>query len=122
MQHTVLDRERLEVSMAFRKKFHHGELLKNYIIDHKINRKGGINRLAEVLGLTRQAIYLLYQEKVILEKHRIKIIKHLELPQAFFPEIEYIPCQERYYNLMEKYIRLQEKYDALKSTVFGTEE
>lgn len=65
---------------------HHGLLLKNYINNNKINRKGGLNQLIEVLGITRQAIYVMYGQREIKKKHRDIIIKHLKLPDNFFPD------------------------------------
>ncbi len=64
---------------------HHGLLLKNYITNNSVNRKGGLNKLIEVLGITRQAIYVMYGQREIKEKHRKIIIKHLKLPDNFFP-------------------------------------
>jgi len=65
---------------------HHGLLLKNYINNNKVNRKGGLNNLIEVLGLTRQAIYVMYGQREIKKKHRDIIIQHLKLPDNFFPD------------------------------------
>ena len=66
---------------------HHGHLLKNYITQNDINKKGGLNNLADALGITRQGIYVLYEQKEIKEKHRKTITQHLGLPENFFPDV-----------------------------------
>ncbi|WP_103867430.1 hypothetical protein [Aquimarina sp. I32.4] len=67
-------------------KYHHGKILKDYILENKLNRKGGINRLAKALHMTRQGIYSLYKQKVIKIYNRRAITEYYNLPEDFFPD------------------------------------
>lgn len=67
---------------------HHGLLLKNYIKEQGVNKKGGLNQLIEALGITRQGIYVLYEQREIKKKYRDSILEHLNLPDNFFPKAE----------------------------------
>ena len=88
---------------------HHGLLLKNYITQNDINKKGGLNNLADALGITRQGIYVLYDQKEIKEKHRNAIIEHLDLPKNFFPDIPSVELKHNTYvmELQQKLIQTQ---------------
>ena len=66
---------------------HHGILLKNYITQNEVNKKGGLNKFAESIGLTRQGVYHLYQQKELSKKHQETIIEYFSLPENFFPDI-----------------------------------
>lgn len=80
--------------------YRHGDLLKEYIKENKLNRKGGINGLASELGLSRQGVYVLYKQEVIKKTYREKIIKHFNLAADFFPDPKEIE-QERERKLNE---------------------
>lgn len=88
---------------------HHGILLKNYITQNDINKKGGLNNLVEALGITRQGLYVLYDQKEIKEKHRQAIKEHLGLPDNFFPDIPSIELKHSAYvmELQQKLIEAQ---------------
>ncbi len=64
----------------------HGHLLKKYIEQNKLNRKGGINGLATELGVSRQGVYVLYKQEVIKKRYREKIIAYFDLDRNFFPD------------------------------------
>ncbi|WP_271729377.1 S24 family peptidase [Aquimarina algiphila] len=83
--------------------YHQGHILKKYVTAHGINRKGGIKTLAKALGLTRQGIYVLYDQEVIKEKYRNIIIEHLELQADFFPKP--LKLKDQLQELNEKYIQ-----------------
>lgn len=88
---------------------HHGHLLKNYITQNDINKKGGLNNLADALGITRQGVYVLYEQKEIKEKHRKTITQHLGLPENFFPDVVSEELKHNSYiiELQEKLIKAQ---------------
>lgn len=90
---------------------HHGLLLKNYITQNDINKKGGLINLAEALGITRQGVYVLYDQKEIKEKHRQAIIEHLNLPNNFFPDIPSIELKQSAYviEIQQKLIQTQDE-------------
>ncbi|MFC5048297.1 hypothetical protein ACFSTE_02630 [Aquimarina hainanensis] len=67
-------------------KYHHGKILKDYILENRLNRKGGINRLAKALRMTRQGIYSLYKQKEIKIYNRRTITDYYNLPEDFFPD------------------------------------
>lgn len=90
--------------------FHHGALLKDYITKNRINRKGGLQKLADELGLTRQGLYALYQQPEIKEKHRDTLINYLELPEGFFPKnLSGEHSKDLIIELQNKCIRLQQQ-------------
>lgn len=90
--------------------FHHGDLLKEYITKNKINRKGGLQKIADTLGLTRQGLYALYQQPEIKEKHRDTLINYLELPEDFFPKnLSGEHSKDLIIELQNKCIRLQQQ-------------
>ncbi len=84
---------------------HHGHLLKAFIIEKGINKKGGINQLAKALGLTRQGIYVLYDQEVIKKEYRDILAHQLQLPVDFFPEP--ISLIKRFEQLKEKYVKVR---------------
>ena len=84
---------------------HHGKLLKAYVQKNNINKKGGINKLAEELNLTRQGVYILYNQEVIKPSYQKKIIAHLELPKDFFPRP--ISAEERFRLLLGDYANIK---------------
>ncbi|WP_103071848.1 hypothetical protein [Aquimarina sediminis] len=84
---------------------HHGELLKNYVRANGINKKGGINDLAKTLGLTRQGIYVLYQQNIIKPEYRHDIIEALDLPEDFFPDT--ISLEQQFELLVRDYTQLR---------------
>lgn len=83
---------------------HHGWILKSYIIDNDVNKKGGINKLTENLKISRQGLYVLYEQREIKKKHRDRLIEYFGLPDNFFPVP--ISREDEYKN---KIIELQEK-------------
>lgn len=98
---------------------HHGLLLKNYIINNNVNRKGGVNELVEVLGITRQGLYVLYEQREIKKKHREKLIEYLKLPENFFPDVVpaelensayVIDLQKRFIDLQGQILDMERKY------------
>lgn len=90
---------------------HHGLLLKQFILNNGVNRKGGLNKLSEVLGISRQAIYLLYEQREIKEKHRLVLIEHLNLPENFFPNSASTDLGNNKYivELQKRFIQTQEE-------------
>ncbi len=88
---------------------HHGLLLKKYIINNKVNRKGGLNKLIEALDITRQGIYVLYEQREIKEKYRKKLIEYLKLPGNFFPDVAPAALDNSTYiiDLQKRFIRVQ---------------
>ncbi|TSE03525.1 S24 family peptidase [Aquimarina algiphila] len=100
--------------------FHQGHILKKYVTAHGINRKGGIKTLAKVLGLTRQGVYVLYNQEIIKEQHRAIIIKHLGLQPDFFPEP--LPIKEQLEQLKEKYFKSRSANIELQERLLSIEE
>lgn len=94
---------------------HHGLLLKKYIVNNGINKGGGLNKLIDALGVTRQAIYVMYEQKEIKAKNRKKIIEHLKLPANFFPKVQGENNSGYIIDLQKQFIKVQgELLDAHK--------
>ena len=93
-------------------KYHHGKILKDYILKNNLNRKGGINRLASALDMSRQGIYNLYKQEVIKHYNRSAIVEYFNLPDDFFPNPEE---KEDEYNLMfREYVNARMKIEQLE--------
>lgn len=104
---------------------HHGWILKSYIIDNDVNKKGGINKLTENLKISRQGLYVLYEQREIKKKHRDRLIEYFGLPDNFFPvpisrEDEYktkiIELQEK---LIETHEQLSSAQKQLKQQIYS---
>ncbi len=93
-------------------RYHHGKILKDYIIKNNLNRKGGMNRLALALHMSRQGVYGLYKQEVIKHYNRQAIIEYFDLPDDFFPNPDE---KEDEYNLMfREYVNARMKIEQLE--------
>ncbi|WP_062056017.1 hypothetical protein [Aquimarina longa] len=93
-------------------RYHHGKILKDFILKNNINRKGGMNRLASALLMTRQGIYGLYKQEVIKRHNRSAIIEYFNLPDDFFPNPD---KKEDEYNLMfREYVKGRMRIEQLE--------
>ncbi|KAA1242591.1 hypothetical protein [Aquimarina sp. RZ0] len=93
-------------------RYHHGKILKDYIIKNNLNRKGGMNRLALALHMSRQGVYGLYKQEVIKHYNRQAIIEYFDLPDDFFPNPDE---KEDEYNLMfREYVNAKMKIEQLE--------
>ncbi|WP_438711022.1 hypothetical protein ACSTS3_21170 [Aquimarina muelleri] len=93
-------------------RYHHGKILKDYIVKNNLNRKGGMNRLALALHMSRQGVYALYKQEVIKHYNRQAIIEYFDLPDDFFPDPDQ---KEDEYNLMfREYVNAKMKIEQLE--------
>ena len=97
-------------------RYHHGKILKDFITKNNINRKGGMNRLALALHMSRQGVYGLYKQEVIKRYNRQAIIEYFNLPDDFFPnpdekEDEYDLMFREYVNAKMKIEQLEDDLD-----------
>lgn len=106
---------------------HHGALLKSYVIENKLNRKGGINKLAEKLSISRQAVYALYKKRELSTEEINEITELYDLPDNFFSMTAFlnplntalvIDLQRRLIQTQQLLIQTQERF--LKRVMLST--
>ncbi len=93
-------------------KYHHGKILKDYITKNNLNRKGGMNRLALALHMSRQGVYGLYKQEVIKHYNRQAIIEYFNLPDDFFPNPK--EKEDEYNLIFREYVKAKMRIGQLE--------
>ncbi len=93
--------------------YNHGIILKNYINVNTEYEKGGVKKLAKLLGITRQGVYTLYNQPIIRKKYRKLIIDIFNLRPDFFPPA--LSYKESYRLLLLEYTKLENKHKKLET-------
>jgi len=105
-------------------KFHYGERLKNLIVERDIKR----NKLAEKMGISRRALYNIF-EREVFDPHLLRKVcealpiheseflldANLQDPDQSYETAEQVKWREKYYQLLEIHNELLRENAALRA-------